>query len=190
MNMYKNLIDPDILIKFPSTKPESNQLVNFKKLVININYNTAITDYTLLYKLLEYLYNTSINYSPKILKAKTSISNFKRRKGVPIGFLLTLRKTNILNFYIYFINFLLPYLVRTYDNKYKLFKSINNYNSFNIGISSILGSSYSMSINFIINNNNSDFKNIYYFSFFSFPIFDIPSCSVNILVVSRLMIYR
>lgn len=167
--MYNKLIDPDILIKYPLTNPHN--IVKFDKVVININYNPALIEQTSLYKLFDYLSSISINASPKILKAKNSISNFKRRKGIPIGFLFTLRRAQLQNFYLFFIHFLLPYIVRTYENKNKIFKPINNFNSFNIGLNTILGSSFPININFMVNNN--DEKSIYYFSYFSFPIYSL-----------------
>jgi ribosomal protein L5 len=76
--MQYNLIQSDILIKYPDTKPQ--EIIEIENITININHNKAILEKLELFKLLDFFKQLSVNITPKLLIADSPISNFKRRK--------------------------------------------------------------------------------------------------------------
>lgn len=72
-----------------------------------------------------------VEQKPFIAKAKKSIANFKIRKGMPLGLVITLRKKKALNFLNRLINVALP---RIRDFKGISLQSIDNKGVLNIGI--------------------------------------------------------
>ncbi len=65
---------------------------------------------------------------PKITKAKKSISNFKLRKGVPIGCVVTLRRDGMYEFYDRLVNITIPRIRDFRGLSPKAFDGRGNYN--------------------------------------------------------------
>jgi large subunit ribosomal protein L5 len=71
---------------------------------------------------------------PSIRKAKKSVSNFKTRRGMPIGVMVTLRKGMMYNFFDKLVNIVLPQLR---DFKGVSSNGFDRFGNYNLGISDI-----------------------------------------------------
>ncbi len=106
LNKYRNEIIPIMIKKFNYTNPW--QVPRLKKIVINMGRGgEAMSDRKILDTAVEELAMIT-GQRPVITRAKKSISNFKLRKGVPIGCKVTLRRKRMYEFFDKLINVVLP----------------------------------------------------------------------------------
>ena len=77
------------------------------KITINMGVGDAISDIKLLDQAVEELSGIA-GQKPAVTRAKKSIANFKLRKGMPIGCMVTLRGRKMYEFYDRLVNLALP----------------------------------------------------------------------------------
>ncbi|WP_250328819.1 50S ribosomal protein L5 [Mycoplasma sp. SG1] len=78
-----------------------------EKIVINVCDKKMLRDKKLANVIQKDLTSITLQ-KPILIKAKTSVSNFKLRKGMPIGFKVTLRSKLMAQFYYKLVNIVLP----------------------------------------------------------------------------------
>lgn len=102
---YKELVVPALMKKF--NFKSIMQVPKLEKICLNMGVGQATQDQKLLQFALNELELIS-GQRPAITKAKTAISNFKLRQGVPIGCRVTLRRARMYEFLDRFINIASP----------------------------------------------------------------------------------
>ncbi len=102
---YKETVVPELTKKYNYKNPmEVPKLV---KIVLNMGIGDAVSDPKLLQNAINEMELIS-GQRPSVRRAKKSISNFKLRQGMPIGAMVTLRKTIMYEFLDRFINIASP----------------------------------------------------------------------------------
>ena len=99
------------------------------KIVINVGAGEAVTSKNLIEKIQEQIGLIS-GQKPVITKARSSISAFKIRKGLPIGVKVTLRGTMMWNFLEKLVKIVIP---RLRDFKGLNKSNVDNHGNLNIG---------------------------------------------------------
>ena len=122
---YKNVVVPQMMKDFEYKSVM--EVPHVEKVVINIGVGDAITNAKLLDEAVEEL--TAITgQAPVVTKAKKSISNFKLREGMPIGCMVTLRKSRMDSFLDRLISIALPRVRDFRGISKKAFDGRGNYN--------------------------------------------------------------
>jgi len=125
---YKEEVIPELMKRFRyKNVMEAPKLV---KIVINVGMGEAINDIKLLDAAAEELSQIT-GQKAVITRAKRSIANFKVRKGMPIGCMVTLRSGRMYDFFDRFITFALP---RVRDFKGVSARSFDLKGNFSIGV--------------------------------------------------------
>ncbi len=93
--LYKTKIVPEMMKKMKYTNP--HQVPKLEKIVINMSVNEAKENIKSLDNAMEEL-AVITGQKPMICRAKKSISNFKLKKGMPIGLKVTLRGNRMYEF--------------------------------------------------------------------------------------------
>ncbi len=127
-NLYKNVIIHKLYKKFKYTS--IMQVPKIIKIVLNVGLNYKHLDKKYLNIVINNL-KLITGQQAIITKSRKSISNFKIRRGIPIGCKVTLRKINMWNFLDKFIFIVIP---RIRDFRGFKQKSIDNNGNLNIGI--------------------------------------------------------
>ena len=105
--LYKTDVLPALLEQFGYQN--AMEAPRLEKIVINIGVGEAVQDSKILDSALADL--TAITgQKPAIRRAKQAISNFKLRKGIPVGCMVTLRGIRMYEFLERLVNFALPHL--------------------------------------------------------------------------------
>ena len=105
--LYKTDVLPALIEQFGYQN--SMEVPRLEKIVVNIGVGEAAQDSKLLDSALGDL--TAITgQKPAIRRAKQAISNFKLRKGLPVGCMVTLRGIRMYEFLERLVNFALPQL--------------------------------------------------------------------------------
>ena len=81
--MQEKIIQSDLIIKYPYLKKD--ETIKLESIIVNVNHNNALQEKLELFNLLDFFQQLCLNITPILLLAKSPISNFKRRKGMPIG---------------------------------------------------------------------------------------------------------
>ncbi|MDD3716000.1 MAG: 50S ribosomal protein L5 [Candidatus Marinimicrobia bacterium] len=102
---YKEEIAPHLMKTFGYKNVM--QVPRLSKITLSIGLGNARDDKSKLDHALEDL-TTIAGQKPVVTYAKKAISNFKIRKGDPVGIMVTLRDANMYEFLIRFINIALP----------------------------------------------------------------------------------
>ena len=102
---YKEKILPELKKRYP--KKNIMRLPRLKKIVISMGIKEATKDKGFIELHLKELASISGQY-PIVTKAKKAISNFKIRKGYPIGLKVTLRRNRMYDFLDRFCNIVCP----------------------------------------------------------------------------------
>jgi large subunit ribosomal protein L5 len=105
LEKYRNDIVPQLMQSFNL----KNRLAvpRLEKIVVNMGVGEAIGDIKILEKSIQEL-GTITGQKPVMRRAKKAISNFKIRKGLPVGCKVTLRRTMMYEFLDRLINVALP----------------------------------------------------------------------------------
>ncbi|QTA38693.1 50S ribosomal protein L5 [Thermosipho ferrireducens] len=103
--MYKNEIVPAMMKEFGYKN--IHQVPKIEKIVINMGIGEGSRNKDVIDVHAKEL-TLIAGQKPVVTKAKKSISNFKIRKGMPIGLKVTLRGVNMYNFLYKLINLVLP----------------------------------------------------------------------------------
>lgn len=98
---YKSQIQKELGLK------NIMQVPRLEKIVVNVGLGEAMQNAKLLDSGIEQL-QIITGQKPVVTRAKKAISNFKLRKGVPIGLKVTLRGDRMYEFFERFVSFALP----------------------------------------------------------------------------------
>ena len=123
--LYKTDVLPALIEQFGYQN--SMEVPRLEKIVVNIGVGEAAQDSKLLDSALGDL--TAITgQKPAIRRAKQAISNFKLRKGLPVGCMVTLRGIRMYEFLERLVNFALPQLRDFRGVSRRSFDGRGNYN--------------------------------------------------------------
>lgn len=129
LERHRNVIVPEM--KKIMNYKSSMQVPRLDKIVISMGVSEGGRDIKVLEKSMEEL-GLITGQKPVICRAKKAISNFKIRKGLPVGCKVTLRKTFMYEFFDRLINVALP---RIRDFKGFPNDSFDQNGSYTLGIS-------------------------------------------------------
>lgn len=102
---YRERIVPEMMKQFGYKN--IMQVPRLKKIVLNMGFGEGSRDVKMLEALRDNL-AVIAGQQPVITKAKKSIANFKIREGMPVGCMVTLRRTRMFDFLDRFINISVP----------------------------------------------------------------------------------
>lgn len=125
---YQREVAPKLMKEFGYTNPM--QVPRLAKLLISMGVGEAIQYIKVLDSAMEELKAIS-GQRPVSTKAKRSIANFKLRKGMSIGCMVTLRKERMYEFFDRLVNVALP---RVRDFKGVSGKSFDGRGNYSLGI--------------------------------------------------------
>jgi len=103
--IYHQKVIPSLMKRF--NYKNVMQVPRLDKIVINMGLGEAIQNIKILDSAVQEM-STIAGQKPIITKAKKSIAQFKLRKGVPIGCMVTLRKERMYEFFNRLVNAALP----------------------------------------------------------------------------------
>ncbi len=103
--LYKEKVVPELRKKF--NYKNVHQVPSLEKIVLNIGLGEATQNIKIIDSPIELL-KAITGQKPVVARAKKSISNFKLKKGDPIGVLVTLRKNKMYEFFDRLVNVALP----------------------------------------------------------------------------------
>ena len=125
---YQQRVVPALMKRF--NYKNVMQVPRLDKIVINMGLGEAIQNIKILDSAVQEM-STIAGQKPVITKAKKSIAQFKLRKGVPIGCMVTLRKERMYEFFNRLVNAALP---RVRDFKGIPGKSFDGRGNYALGI--------------------------------------------------------
>lgn len=128
LGIYRKQIVPDLIKKL--NYKSVMQAPKLTKIVVNMGVGAAASDAKVMEEAIRDL-ETIAGQKASVRKAKKDISNFKLRKGVNIGVMVTLRKERMYEFLDRFINVALP---RVRDFKGLSDKSFDGRGNYSIGV--------------------------------------------------------
>jgi len=102
---YKSTAIPALIKQFNYTNP--NQVPRISKIVINMGLGQAVTNPKIIDTAVEEL-RAVTGQKPVVTRSKKAIASFKLRAGLPIGAMVTLRKSKMWEFLDRFITIALP----------------------------------------------------------------------------------
>jgi len=126
--MYQQKVVPALMKRF--NYKSVMQVPRLDKIVINMGLGEAIQNIKILDSATQEL-SLITGQKPVITKAKKSIAQFKLRKGVPIGCMVTLRQERMYEFFNRLVNAALP---RVRDFKGVSGKSFDGRGNYAIGV--------------------------------------------------------
>lgn len=129
LKRYREEVIPAVQKKFGITNPMA--VPRLEKIVINMGVGAAIGDMKIMDAAVADLAVIS-GQKPIIRRAKLAISNFKLRKNLPIGCMVTLRRYKMYEFMDRFVSVALP---RIRDFNGVPSKSFDKQGNYNLGIS-------------------------------------------------------
>ena len=128
LEKYKNEIIPELQKRFDINNPMA--VPKLEKIVINMGVGAAINDMKIMDAVMQDLMIIS-GQKPIVRRAKKAISNFKLRKGMPVGCKVTLRRYRMYEFLDRFVNVCLP-RIRDFRGMSK--NSFDKQGNYNLGI--------------------------------------------------------
>lgn len=102
---YQDEIVPALMSEFKYTS--LMQVPKLKKIVINAGVGETVNNIKVM-QYVEYAMRQVSGQKPQVTKAKKAIANFKIRKGLPIGCMVTLRNQRMYEFLDRFLTAALP----------------------------------------------------------------------------------
>ena len=126
---YKEEVIPEMMNRFGYKSVM--QVPRIEKIVINMGIGEGARDIKILEKAMNELAMIT-GQRPSIRRARKAISNFKIRKGMPVGCKVTLRRARMYEFLDRFINIILP---RLRDFRGVPRNSFDGRGNYNLGIS-------------------------------------------------------
>lgn len=127
-NKYKNEIVEKMQKEFKL--PNSMAVPTLKKITLNIGMGEGHDNPNTLEKMTAD-FALMTGQKPVITKAKKAISNFKIRKGFPVGIMVTLRGEKMWDFYFRLVNIVIP---RIRDFRGLSVKSFDKQGNYSMGI--------------------------------------------------------
>jgi len=162
LSYYKEKIIPQMKKEF--NLKNNYQVPVLEKIVVNMGVSASKEDIKFLDEAMFQLSNIT-GQKPVIRRAKKSISNFRLRKGMPIGCMVTLRGWKMYEFIDRLINISIP---RLRDFRGLPYKSMDKYGNYTLGISDItifpeinidkVSRQYGLSITFVLKKGNKEQK--------------------------------
>ena len=128
LKKFRDEVVPAVQKKFGIKNPMA--VPRLQKIVINMGVGAAIADMKIMDAAVADL-STISGQKPVIRRAKVAISNFKLRKGLPIGCTVTLRRNRMYEFLDRFVSVALP---RIRDFNGVPTKSFDKQGNYNLGI--------------------------------------------------------
>jgi large subunit ribosomal protein L5 len=128
LKKFREEVVPAVQKKFGIKNPMA--VPRLQKIVINMGVGAAIADMKIMDAAVADL-STISGQKPVIRRAKVAISNFKLRKGLPIGCTVTLRRNRMYEFLDRFVSVALP---RIRDFNGVPTKSFDKQGNYNLGI--------------------------------------------------------
>ncbi len=128
LKKYREEIVPELMNRFGYKSVM--QVPRLEKIVINMGIGEAARDIKLLESAMEDLAMIT-GQRPAIRRARKSISNFKIRRGMPVGCKVTLRRARMYEFFDRFVNIILP---RLRDFRGVPLSSFDGRGNYNLGI--------------------------------------------------------
>lgn len=128
LKKYREEVIPAVQKKFGIDNPMA--VPHLQKIVINMGVGAAISDMKIMDAAVQDL-TTITGQKPIIRRAKIAISNFKLRKNLPIGCMVTLRRYKMYEFLDRFVSVALP---RIRDFNGVPVKSFDKQGNYNLGI--------------------------------------------------------
>lgn len=129
LKRFRDEVVPAVQKKFGIKNPMA--VPRLQKIVINMGVGAAIADMKIMDAAVADL-STITGQKPIIRRAKVAISNFKLRKGLPIGCTVTLRRNRMYEFLDRFVSVALP---RIRDFNGVPTKSFDKQGNYNLGLS-------------------------------------------------------
>ncbi|MCC6758106.1 MAG: 50S ribosomal protein L5 [Candidatus Omnitrophica bacterium] len=129
LKKFRDEVVPAVQKKFGIKNPMA--VPRLQKIVINMGVGAAIADMKIMDAAVADL-STITGQKPIIRRAKVAISNFKLRKGLPIGCTVTLRRNRMYEFLDRFVSVALP---RIRDFNGVPTKSFDKQGNYNLGLS-------------------------------------------------------
>ena len=102
---YKDVAIPALIKQFSYKNP--NQVPRIAKIVVNMGLGAAVTNPKIIDSAVEEL-RAVTGQKPIVTRSKKAIASFKLRAGLPIGAMVTLRKSKMWEFLDRFITIALP----------------------------------------------------------------------------------
>ncbi|MBU0986104.1 MAG: 50S ribosomal protein L5 [Proteobacteria bacterium] len=132
MSQLKEYYDKEVVPKLTETFKYKNvmQVPKLQKVVLNMGLGEAIHNIKLLDSAVEELKIIS-GQQPVITRAKKSIAAFKLREGMPIGCMVTLRRSRMYDFFYKLVNITLP---RVRDFRGLSGKAMDGHGNYSLGI--------------------------------------------------------
>ncbi len=127
-SFYKEQVVPALMKKFGYTSVM--QVPKLEKITLNMGIGDATQDAKLLQNAITEL-EMIAGQRPKVTRSKKAISNFKLREGIPIGCMVTLRRSRMFEFLDRFINIASP---RIRDFRGFSDKSFDGRGNYSVGI--------------------------------------------------------
>ncbi len=128
LKKYREEIVPELMNRFGYESVM--QVPRLEKIVINMGIGEAARDIKLLESAMDDLAMIT-GQRPAIRRARKSISNFKIRRGMPVGCKVTLRRARMYEFFDRFVNIILP---RLRDFRGVPLSSFDGRGNYNLGI--------------------------------------------------------
>ncbi len=160
LKKYREEVVPAVQKKFGIDNPMA--VPRLEKIVINMGVGAAIADMKIMDAAVADL-ATITGQKPIIRRAKVAISNFKLRKDLPIGCMVTLRRHKMYEFLDRLINVALP---RIRDFNGVPVKSFDKQGNYNLGLAEQtifaeievgrLSRTQGMDIAFVLSHGNAD----------------------------------
>ncbi len=132
MPKLKDYYHKEVVPKLEETFKYKNimQVPKLEKVVLNMGMGEAIHNIKLLDSAKEELKIIS-GQQPVVTRARKSIAAFKLREGMPIGCMVTLRRTRMYDFYYKLVNIALP---RVRDFRGLTAKAMDGHGNYSLGI--------------------------------------------------------
>jgi len=125
---YKNDVVPALTKQFNYKNPM--QVPRLQKIVVNMGLGAAVANPKIIDTAVEELRAIS-GQKPVVTRSKKAIANFKLRAGLPIGAMVTLRRTHMWEFLDRLVNVALP---RTRDFKGVSRKAFDGKGNYTLGL--------------------------------------------------------
>ncbi|MHC8441174.1 MAG: 50S ribosomal protein L5 [Candidatus Eutrophobiaceae bacterium] len=128
IEFYKSSVAPELQQRFDYKSPM--QIPRIEKITLNMGVGAAVSDKKVINHAMEDLQRIS-GQRPMVTRARKSVSNFKVRKGWPIGCKVTLRRKRMYEFFDRLISIAIP---RVRDFRGLSWKSFDQRGNYSFGI--------------------------------------------------------
>jgi large subunit ribosomal protein L5 len=128
LDKYKSDIIPALTKQF--NYKNANQVPRLRKIVVNMGLGAAVANPKIIDTAVEEL-RAAAGQKPIVTRSKKAIANFKLRAGIPIGAMVTLRRSRMWEFFDRLVSVALP---RTRDFKGVSRKAFDGKGNYTLGL--------------------------------------------------------